>query len=196
MHIHEEAQVRLATAGDAEDVLKIYAPIVRETFISFEVEAPSRAEMERRITATLKRLPWLVAESRGAIAGYAYASQHRERAAYQWSVDVSAYTAAESRRRGLARRLYVALLGMLADLGYYSAFAGIALPNEASEAFHEALGFKPIGVYRKVGYKLGAWRDVGWWARPLREYAPDPAAPRGMAEYAQTEECQRRLRGE
>jgi L-amino acid N-acyltransferase YncA len=174
--------LRLAEASDAGEVLAIYARVVRETAISFEVEPPSVEEMRRRIDETLPRLPWLVSEVDGKIAGYACASKHRERAAYQWSVDVSAYVAEDRRRSGVARGLYTALLGVLEDLGYYSAFAGIALPNKASVGFHESMGFRPIGVYRKVGYKLGAWRDVGWWQRELREYRENPEAPRAMAD--------------
>src|SRR5512142_1544352 len=162
--------IRIARSEDAEGMLAIYAPIVSETTISFEMEPPTVEEMRRRIETTLAKLPWLVWEADGRIMGYAYASRHRERAAYQWSVDVSVYVAEEARGRGLGRRLYAPLLGMLEDLGYYSALAGIALPNPASVGLHEAMGFKPIGVYRNIGYKSGAWRDVGWWQRQLREY--------------------------
>jgi L-amino acid N-acyltransferase YncA len=173
--------VRLADAKDAEGILEIYAPIVRETSISFELEPPAVHEMQERIENTLQRYPWLVYETSGILCGYAYASRHRERAAYQWSADVSVYVAAWARRRGIARRLYAPLLSILEDLGYYSALAGIALPNRASVAFHEAMGFEPIGVYRNIGYKLGAWRDVGWWQRKLREYRDAPMPPKRLA---------------
>jgi phosphinothricin acetyltransferase len=198
---HGATGVRLAAAGDADGILAIYAPIVRDTAISFEVEPPTVEQMRDRIRATSADYPWLVAEgaisaaedgggsntaqdagSRG-IVGYAYAGRHGERAAYQWSVDVSVYVASASRRSGVARRLYLSLLGILEDLGYYSAFAGIALPNAASVAFHESLGFRAIGVYRRVGYKLGAWRDVGWWQRQLREYRDEPEPPLSMRDY-------------
>ncbi len=185
--------VRPARAEDAEGILAIYAPIVRETTISFEVEPPTIEEMKARIEKTTTRLPWLVCESRGGMLGYAYASKHRERAAYQWAVDVSVYVAAESRGKGIGRRLYTPLLGMLEDLGYYSALAGIALPNAASVGLHEAMGFRPIGIYRNIGYKLGAWRDVGWWQKELREYTDSPEAPRTMEEYEGTEAMRRRL---
>ncbi len=187
--------VRPARAEDAEGILAIYAPIVRETTISFEVEPPTVEEMKGRIEKTTAKLPWLVCESRGGMLGYAYASRHRERAAYQWSVDVSVYVAAESRGRGIGRRLYTPLLGMLEDLGYYSALAGIALPNAASVGLHEAMGFQPIGIYRNIGYKLGAWRDVGWWQRELRDYDPNPKPPMSMEEYVGSAEMRQRLRG-
>jgi phosphinothricin acetyltransferase len=178
--------IRPATPDDAPAVLAIYGPIVRDTTISFEHEAPTVDEMRERITATLRRLPWLVSiDNLGAIDGYAYASKHRERAAYQWSVDVSAYVRADCRRCGVGKRLYEALLVELARLGYFQAFAGIALPNAASIALHEALGFIPIGTYRGVGYKHGAWRDVGWWQRPiqpLREPTPPIAFARTRAD--------------
>jgi phosphinothricin acetyltransferase len=187
------SKVRLATAADAEGMLAIYAPIVRETAISFELEPPTLDEMGARIEATVATLPWLVAELNDGIAGYACASRHRERAAYQWSVDVSVYVAPGARRKRVARRLYAALLGILEDLGYYSAFAGIALPNAASVAFHESMGFHPVGIYRKAGYKLGAWHDVGWWQRPLREYEDHPKSPMLMPGYLKSELLQRRL---
>jgi L-amino acid N-acyltransferase YncA len=177
------AEIRLANAADAEAVLAIYAPIVRDTAISFELVPPTVSEMQARIETTLPVLPWLVAESARDVIGYAYASRHRERAAYQWAVDVSVYVRAEARGHGVARALYRALLAILEDLSYCTALAGIALPNVASVAFHEAMGFTPVGVYRKVGYKLGTWHNVGWWQRPLREYVNDPAPPRPMRDY-------------
>lgn len=175
--------LRLATAADAAGVLAIYAPYVRDTWVSFEAEVPSVEAMAARIAGAAPRYPWLVADAGGAVAGYAYASAHRGRAAYQWSVEVSVYVAAAHRRRGLARKLYGALVDVLRLQGFANAYAGIAQPNAASVAAHEALGFAPVGVYRGVGYKLGAWRDVGWWARRLGDgAAPDP--PRTLPEVA------------
>ena len=185
--------MRIAKSDDAEGILGIYAPIVRETTISFELEPPTLEEMRRRIETTLARLPWLVCEAEGQVLGYAYASKHRERAAYQWSVDVSVYVAEEARGRGLGRKLYTPLLAMLTDLGYYTALAGIALPNPASVGLHETMGFTPIGVYRNIGYKMGAWRDVGWWQKQLREYADSPVPPRDMASYVDSDAMRKRL---
>lgn len=169
--------IRTASPADAAAVAAIYDPIVRDTTISFETEVPGEAEMRARIEKTLGSLPWLVAEdAAGALCGYAYASRHRERAAYQWSVDVSVYVRKDLRGQGVGRRLYGRLLPLLADLGYCQVFAGIALPNAGSVRLHEALGFEAIGVYRNVGFKHGAWRDVGWWQRQLG--APTvPATP-------------------
>ena len=167
--------LRLATAGDAAGIRAIYAPFVRDTWVSFEAEVPTAEEVARRIEAAHPAFPWLVADADGTVAGYAYASAHRGRTAYQWSVEVSVYVAEASRRRGLARLLYGALFDVLRLQGFANAYAGIALPNAASVGVHEAMGFEPVGVYRGVGYKMGAWRDVGWWALRLGDgVAPDP----------------------
>lgn len=160
------ADLRLATPHDAAEIAGIYAPIVEQTWISFEVDAPDADEIARRITAIQAHWPWLVADD-GGILGYAYACEHRTRAAYRWSVDVSVYVAERARRRGVAHRLYEALFAILIRQGFYNAFAGVTLPNEPSLRLHRALGFEPVGVYRDVGYKLGAWHDVSWWQRPL-----------------------------
>lgn len=166
--------IRTATPADAETITAIYAPIVANTSISFELAPPTVDEMRGRIGNTLTDLPWLVSEdAQGEVNGYVYASKHRERPAYQWSVDVTAYVREDSRGLGVGKRLYRALFAELVTLGYFQAFAGIALPNVASVAFHESVGFEPIGVYRKVGFKLGAWHDVGWWQKELR-FPSDP----------------------
>jgi L-amino acid N-acyltransferase YncA len=165
--------IRTARPDDAESIHAIYAPIVASTVISFELEVPTVDEMRTRIATTLERLPWLVSEDEdGELDGYAYASKHRERAAYQWSVDVTAYVREDRRGRGVGKRLYPALFDALARLGYHQAFAGIALPNAASIALHESVGFEHLGIYRNVGYKLGAWHDVGWWQRALLPSTP------------------------
>lgn len=168
--------IRTATPADAAAVAAIYDPIVRDTTISFETEVPGEAEMRARIEKTLTHLPWLVAQdTTGAVGGYAYASKHRERAAYQWSLDVTVYVREDLRGHGVGRALYGRLLPLLAELGYCQAFAGIALPNAGSVRLHEAVGFEAIGVYRNVGFKHGAWRDVGWWQKTLA--APDAPTP-------------------
>jgi len=169
--------IRLAGEHDAEDVLAIYAPIVRATAISFEIEPPTVDEMRRRIANTLTRLPWLVCEHDDGILGYVYATSHRARAAYQWSVDVSAYVRESARRSGVGRALYSSLFKILTLQGFYNAYAGIALPNPASVGLHEALQFQPVGVYRSVGYKLGAWHDVGWWQLRLQKHTTPPEPP-------------------
>jgi L-amino acid N-acyltransferase YncA len=170
--------IRLATPADAPGIAAIYAPFVERTATSFEMEPPSAAEMAGRLRAGLAHAPWLVEASAGGdVLGYAYASRHRDRAAYRWSVDTSVYVAEAARRKGIARALYQALFALLRAQGFYTAHAGISLPNPASVGFHEALGFRPVGVYRAVGFKLGAWHDVGWWQLPLRERTGEPAPP-------------------
>jgi phosphinothricin acetyltransferase len=173
--------LRLATVNDAQAILAIYGPVVEETPISFETSVPSLAEMARRIEETLRRYPWLVWDEAG-VSAYAYACRHRDRLAYDWSVDVAVYVAPGAQRRGLGRRLYGALLELLTAQNFVMAFAGIALPNTASVTLHEAAGFRPVGIYRDAGYKLGAWRDVGWWQCPLAAPAAPPQPPIALPE--------------
>jgi len=174
------ASIRLAEDRDARAMAAIYRPYVEGSAISFELEAPAEEEMKRRLSAVLAHAPWIVWEERGGVLGYAYASKHRERAAYQWSVDVSVYVAEGQHRRGIGRALYVSLLSLLRLQGFYTAHAGITLPNAASVALHEAVGFRPIGVYRAVGHKFQAWHDVGWWQLALRERVGTPLPPLSM----------------
>jgi phosphinothricin acetyltransferase len=169
--------IRLATPDDAAEVAAIYAPAVTERATSFELEAPDAAEMARRIERTLGRTPWLVCARAGVVLGYAYASAHRERAAYRWSVDVSAYVRADARRGGVGRGLYASLFAVLARQGFRNAYAGVTLPNDASVGLHRAVGFTPVGVYRGVGYKLGAWHDVAWFEREIAPRVSDPPEP-------------------
>ena len=169
--------IRLATEHDAEQVAAIYEPNVTDTTISFELDPPTADEMRRRIEGTLERYPWLVCERQGRVLGYAYAGAHSSRPAYQWSVDVSVYVHEEARRRGVGRALYTSLIAALNLQGFYNAYAGATLPNPASVGLHESVGFRPVGVYRGVGYKLGAWHDVVWWHLPLRERVANPDPP-------------------
>lgn len=155
----------------------IYAPIVRDTTISFEIEPPTAEEMGRRILKILKTHPWLVAEQAGQVLGYVYAGTHRDPGAYRWSVNVSAYIAEGARRKGVGRALYQRLFAILKAQGFHSAYAGIALPNQASVGLHEALGFKPIGIYKEVGFKQGQWRDTGWWQLKLSSSDAAPSEP-------------------
>jgi len=176
------ATIRLAAAADAKAVAAIYEPNVVRSSISFEFSPPSAAEMAERIRSALEHAPWLVYTRGDDVLGYAYASKHRERAAYQWSVDVSAYIAEDHRRKGIGRALYTSLFALLRVQGFYAAHAGITLPNPGSVGLHEALGFRPVGVYRAVGYKFGTWHDVGWWQLALRERIGEPSPPLSLAE--------------
>ena len=176
--------IRLARPDDAAAIATIYAPYVTETVISFETIPPDEHEMANRLAKTLARFSWLVAICDGEVAGYAYAGQHRERAAYQWSADVSVYVYKDFQRRGIGRALYTPLFAILRALGYYNVYAGIALPNPASVALHEAMGMTPVGVYRHVGYKAGIWHDVGWWEGSLRQQSTEPQPPRALLDLA------------
>jgi phosphinothricin acetyltransferase len=170
------ATIRLATASDAEQIAAIYAPFVLNTPTSFEMEPPSADEMAARIVSTLERYPWLVC-SNGEVMGYAYASAFRSRTAYQWSVDTTVYTHDRFRRVGVGRALYTSLLAALRIQGFCSACAGIALPNPGSEGLHRAMGFEQVALYRRIGYKLGRWHDVGWWQLSLRSDGPAESPP-------------------
>lgn len=174
-----ESLVDIRPAGIADGVAcaAVYAPYVQRSVASFEEVPPDGDEMARRMFAA-PRLPWLVATRDDAVVGYAYASHHRARAAYRWSVDVSVYVGETERGRGIGRTLYGALLTELRSLGYVRAFAGITLPNDASVGLHEAMSFELVGVYTGVGFKHGRWHDVGWWQRPLCDPPVDPADPK------------------
>lgn len=169
--------IRLASASDAAQIAAIYGPFCTGSSVSFEVSAPSPEMMAQRIMVTSERLPWLVLDHDSQIAGYVYAGVHRERAAYQWAVDVTAYIAASERRTGVGRALYTSLMLLLVAQGYFKAYAGITLPNPASVGLHRALGFTPVGIYRGVGYKLGQWHDVGWYQKELQPERPAPPPP-------------------
>ncbi|HVY77517.1 MAG TPA: arsinothricin resistance N-acetyltransferase ArsN1 family B [Solirubrobacterales bacterium] len=166
---------------DAAACAALYAPFVLGGATSFEEVAPDGGEMAGRIRRLTATHPWLVAEREGTLAGYAYACRHRERPAYRWSSDVSVYVAEGSRCQGVGRGLYEALFERLRRQRFRTACAGITLPNEASVALHEALGFVAVGVYRNIGWKAGGWHDVGWWQldlRPGADGAPaDPLPP-------------------
>ena len=169
--------IRLATKEDAAAFAEIYRPAVTESAISFEVVPPDAEEMSRRIEKRLKLAPWLAYDIEGEVAGYAYASAFRDRAAYRWSVEVSAYVAAGARGRGVGRSLYDALFPLLVMQGFRGAFAGITLPNAASVALHATVGFTRVGVYRNVGFKNGAWHDVAWFERIIAPHEPSPDDP-------------------
>ena len=159
--------VRIARGSDAKAIADIYAPYVRDTVISFEYVAPDEAEISRRMAKVQAGLPWLVFEEAGEVLGYAYAGAHRERAAYQWSVDAGIYIGRQAHRRGVGRALYELLFASLTLQGYHRVYGGITLPNAASIGLHEACGFKPIGIYPEVGFKFGKWHGVGWWGLDL-----------------------------
>jgi len=176
------ARIRLAEAADAEAVAAVYAPFVTDSVISFEAEPPVPDEMRGRIAATTVSHPWLVCELDDVVVGYAYAVAHRTRAAYRWSTDTSVYVDAVWHRRGIGRALYTSLLAILRAQGLVNACAGITLPNPASVGLHESVGFRPVGVYERIGHKSGRWHDVGWWQLALGAHAGEPDEPLPLAE--------------
>lgn len=172
--------IRLASAHDAPAVQAIYAPIVLDTAISFEWEVPTVAEMSSRIEKVLAEgFPWLVAETGGEVGGYAYASRFRNRAAYDWTAEVSVYVDARHRGRGIGRAVYARLLGLLEAQGFRSAYGVATAGNPASEALHRSLGFEQVGSFPRAGFKFGGWHDVVCWRIPLgpRDGVPDPIRP-------------------
>ena len=185
--------LRMATLDDAEAVQAIYAPYCY-TPISFEMEPPSVADMRQRMDRVLSQFPWLVCEDAGKLLGYAYASTHRERAAYRWSVDVSVYNDREHHRRGIGRALYTSLFALLRLQGYVNAYAGVTLPNAGSVGLHKAMGFQSVGLYSQVGYKYGAWHDVVWYHLLLQPRPAEPREPRGWREVSGTSEWKEALR--
>ena len=159
--------LRFACAEDAAVIRDIYAPFVTDSTISFELEVPTVPEVVGRMQARADLMPWIVCEQDGTVAGYAYAGPHRQRWAYQWAVEVSVYIHADHRRRRMGRALYTALFALLEAQGFARAYAGVALPNDASVGLHQSMGFEPVGTYKQVGFKFGDWHDVSWWQRSL-----------------------------
>src|SRR5947209_961208 len=175
-------RLRIAGARDAAAMRAIYAPFL-PTMVTFELEVPDEAEMARRVTSTLATHPWLVAErDDGAVAGYAYAGLHRARAGYRWCCEVSVYVADGARRTGVGRALYRALFEILREQRLLHAYAIIGLPNDPSVRMHEALGFRPVATFPRIGFKNGSWRDTGWWELVLGELGDAPAEPRVFAD--------------
>ena len=170
--------IRLASSDDAASIAAIYAPFCETTAVSFEVTAPTAGEMSARIAKIGSHRPWIVLEDKGESIGYAYAAPHHERAAYQWTTSTSVYVDKAHHGRGAGRALYTTLFELLRSLGYFRATAGITLPNAPSVGLHRSFGFTQVGVYRSVGFKLGAWHDVAWFEAEIQPTVRDPAPPR------------------
>ena len=165
-------RIRSALEADAASMLEIYRPLVEATAVSFELVPPSVEQFALRIRQAVADHSWLLAERDGACIGYAYGSRLRERPAYRWSVEVSAYVDPAHHRQGIGAALYSILLDDLMEKGFCQAFACIALPNPASLGFHHRFGFRPMGVFKSVGRKFGCWHDVAWLQRTLRDEPP------------------------
>lgn len=164
------------SSGDGAGCAALYAPFVEHTGVSFETTPPNADEFARRIDRLSASHAFLVAEDEHGLAGFAYGAPHRLRDAYRWSTEVSVYIHARAQRQGVGRGLYGRLLPRLAERGMFTPLAGVALPNPASIALHESVGFRPVGVYHRIGFKLGRWFDVAWFELPLREGRPEADA--------------------
>ncbi|MGH8952268.1 MAG: arsinothricin resistance N-acetyltransferase ArsN1 family B [Acidimicrobiia bacterium] len=169
-------RIRPVTPDDAARIAAIYEPVVRDTAVSFELEPPSPEEMGRRIETVTPGHPWLVSEEEGNVVAYAYATAFRQRPAYRWSAETTVYVDGDHQGQGVGRHLYGALIEVATLWGFANAYAGIALPNPASESLHASIGFTPVGVFPRAGHKFGRWHDVGWWHRPLSPTEP-PRSP-------------------
>ncbi|WP_420387224.1 GNAT family N-acetyltransferase [Roseivirga sp.] len=178
--------IRLVRLSDAAQILEIYGPIVINTAISFEIEVPSEEEFQERIRAYSATAPWLVAELNNRIIGYAYATAHRSRQAYQWNQEVTVYVHQEYRRFGVAKKLYLLLLNMLRSMNYEKAIAVITLPNEASVAFHQNLGFQHIGDMSNIGFKHGQWYNTSWWDYKLQPNNSPPQPLKSLIEVTES----------
>lgn len=179
--------IRLATRKDAPQIIEIYSPFCTQTAVSFETAAPSEQDMVERILSITERYPWLVCEYDGRIRGYAYASRHRERAAYRWSVDVATYVHPSSRRQGVGTTLCLVLFDLLRQQGIFKAYAGVTLPNPSSIEMQQRLGFRSVGTYHGVGYKLGYWHDVSWWELSLQAETANPPEPKPLSAFLNTD---------
>jgi L-amino acid N-acyltransferase YncA len=156
---------------DAAACAAIYRPYVLDSPTSFEARPPTPEEMASRIAAAHA---WFVAEQAGVVLGYAYATPHRERAAYRWAADVTVYIDSRHHRSGVGRALYTQLFQRLRAIGLWTLCAGVTQPNDASNGLHRAMGFLPVGTYRRIGWEQGAWHDVMWWQLDLRLGEPGP----------------------
>ncbi|SDK38758.1 GNAT family N-acetyltransferase [Natronorubrum texcoconense] len=177
--MESDSRIRLARPADAAAVRDIYAPFCESSAVTFEESPPTESEMADRIESTLETYPWLVCEIDGSIAGYAYAGRLRKRRAYQWTVELSVYVAADARGAGVGRALYESLFAVLERQGVRDAYAVTTVPNPETERFHERLGFERCVDFPAMGYTEGDWQDVAWWRYSIAEKSadPEPIAP-------------------
>lgn len=174
--------IRLATEADSEAILKIYAPYITDTVITFEYRVPTSAEFKERMAGIQRNYPWLVCEINDTVAGYAYASLFGEREAFKWSADLSVYIHPEFHRKDIGKALYFALTELLKLQGYYNVFAAVTQNNRGSERFHEALGFQSAGIFHNAGFKFDKWLSVQWYELKIQEHGPSPAEPKPINE--------------
>ena len=174
--------VRIATTSDAHAMLDIYTPYILSTAFTFETEVPSTEQFTKRIETYLEKYPWLVCEVDNKIAGYVYASTHRDREAYQWTCESSVYVHDDFKGKGVGSELYAVLFEILKYQGVRNVYAGITMPNEASEKMHAKCGFERFAIYDNIGYKLDSWHKVGWWKLQLNGYDLKPPPPQRFSQ--------------
>jgi len=175
----KQAELRLAKPADAEGILKVLAPYIKDTAINFEYEVPDAAEYAKKIEAISQKYPFIVCEIEGEIVGFAYASPFNSRAAYMWDAELSVYVDKNYLRLGIGHSLYSALIEILKLQNIQNVYGGVTVPNENSEWLHKSLGFELVAVYRKVGFKLGRWHDVAWYVKYIGNHVtpPGPVIP-------------------
>jgi phosphinothricin acetyltransferase len=170
-------EIRFVKENDAPAILEIYKPYVLHTAITFEYDVPAIDEYLEWIKVNTSEYPWLVCTLNEKIVGYAYASKFRYRTAYQWSPESTIYLSPDAQGKGIAGVLYRTLFSILELQGYFNVYAGVAIPNAKSEGLHLALGFKEIGVFENIGYKLGKWHNTRWFQLKLKEHTEQPESP-------------------
>ena len=175
-------RIRLIQEPDAQAVLDIYKPYVLNTYITFEYEVPTLEEFKEKIKTITSEYPWLVCFINDEIIGYAYGSKHRYRTAYNWSPESTIYIKEGFHGKGIGRVLYSTLFEILKLQGYFNVYAGVGIPNERSERLHRSVGFEELGIFKKVGYKLGKWHDTKWFQLHLQEHIIDPPLPKSIDE--------------
>lgn len=180
--------IRIVNINDAKQIAEVYKPYVLNTANTFEYDVPDVEEIGNRIAKISKQYPYLVCEYDGQIVGYAYGSTHRERTAYQWSLETTVYFSEQHHRKGIAKALYTTLFDILRLQGYYSIYVSVLLSNNKSVAFHRAMGFEDIGVFKNIGYKLGEWHANLWMQYFLQEHITEPPVPIAIGEIVKTEE--------
>ena len=178
-------KIRFATEKDAEAILKIYAPYIEKTAITFEYEVPSLSEFSKRIAEIQKKYPWIVYEEEGEILGYAYGGPEYTRAAYQWTVETSVYLSEKARGKGIGTALYEKILDILKKQNFCVCYVLINDDNEASVKLHEKLGFKQNGYRKNCGYKFEKWHSIVIMEKQLNEFSvpPKPVIPIGELDY-------------
>ena len=185
--------IRLVKPADYAAILNIYSPYVTSTAVTFEYDVPSLSDFSERIKNICSHYPCLVCEANGEIIGYCYSGIHRVKTAYQWSTECTIYIAQAYHRKGIAKELYKTLFAILKLQGFVNVYAGVSVPNEQSEKFHIKSGFTEIGLFEKIGYKLGQWHNLKFFQLILNEHSANPLPPVSIGEVQKTEEFRKIL---